>query len=195
MKKYINILALIVFIVSIWTVNTLISTPIDSVTSNIENSRKDLVFKQSFAEQSDVSSLSKSIDSLVPEKLDKGLLIDLVAKFASESFVEIKSLDIQAVERKINNSSIDTSKKNNNSPIESNNISINTLKEININIDVQGNKQAIYNFCSKLSQSDQYMNILSIDLTPVANSNSQSNTSANNIMSAKISISTYYKKL
>lgn len=195
MKKYINILALIVFIVSIWTVNTFISTPIDSVTSNIENSRKDLVFKQSFAEQSDVSSLSKSIDSLVPEKLDKGLLIDLVAKFASESFVEIKSLDIQAVERKINNSSIDTSKKNNNSPIESNNISINTLNEININIDVQGNKQAIYNFCSKLSQSDQYMNILSIDLTPVANSNSQSNTSANNIMSAKISISTYYKKL
>jgi len=195
MKKYINILALIVFIVSIWTVNTFISTTIDSVTSNIENSRKDLVFKQSFAEQSDVSSLSKSIDSLVPEKLDKGLLIDLVAKFASESFVEIKSLDIQAVERKINNSSIDTSKKNNNSPIESNNISINTLKEININIDVQGNKQAIYNFCSKLSQSDQYMNILSIDLTPVANSNSQLNTSANNIMSAKISISTYYKKL
>lgn len=198
MKNYINILSLIVFVISIWTVNTTFSPTIDSTVSKIKESRKDLALKQSFAEQSNLADLSKSIDSFVPEKLDKGLLINLMAKFAQESFVEIKSLDIQGVEKRISNNSasdIDISNKNSTISIEdSNTISTNTLKEINIDIDIQGNKQAIYKFCSQLYSSEQYMDILSINFVPIYN-NIQLNSSTNNIISAKITISTYYKKL
>ena len=173
MKNYINILSLIVFVISIWTVNTTFSPTIDSTVSKIKESRKDLALKQSFAEQSNLADLSKSIDSFVPEKLDKGLLINLMAKFAQESFVEIKSLDIQGVEKRISNNSasdIDISNKNSTISIEdSNTISTNTLKEINIDIDIQGNKQAIYKFCSQLYSSEQYMDILSINFVPIYN--------------------------
>lgn len=196
MKDNINILYLIIFIGSIWTVNTTISPNINSAISKIKESRKDLYIKQSFNEQDNLVYLSKSIDNFVPEKLDKVQLSNLIANLAQKSLVEIESLDIKESKEsnELTRSNINY-KSNNKDILAIDEIWSNTLKEVNISLSIKGEKMAIYSFCSKLSKSPQYMNIssLNIKFSPLYTVNNISND--NNIVSGNIIIKTYYKKL
>lgn len=183
MKNYINILALIIFILGIWTVNSFIYVNVNESIVKIQNSKKDLALKASFDKQGDPIQLSKSIDEFVPEKLDKGQLSNLISRFANEASVGIQSLSIKE----------SVNLKNNNQKSDENNNFNNKLKAVSIEIKIKGTKQSIYNFCSKLSQSKQYMDIYSINLD--FNKYLNSLSSSNQDVEGDILVITYYTKL
>lgn len=189
MKKYINLLALIIFIVSIWTINTLFNGFLQSNLSELKDLKKEFYLKQSFSSQDSLMSLSKSIDEFVPTQLNKVEIFNLINKLAQESAIEIKNLDLK--ESKIQKESkVDELSKDNNINVIDKDIKFNTLNVADINIVFDGNKQSVDLFLSKLVESNLYIEIFNVNL----DFNSKSNDLIRNV-SGSILVKVYYINL
>lgn len=167
MKQYIYkaIFPLLIFIVCVWTINSLLFGFVDSDLDNINNLRKEISLKKSFSEQDSPEKLSKSINEFIPEKLDKVAVTNLITKLAQESFITINNIEIVEVKNnKVNKNISEIEIKNNSKSISDENLKTNTLNQARLDIKLSGVKSSLDRFISKLSESNQYIDIDTIQL-------------------------------
>lgn len=167
MKQYIYkaIFPLLIFIVCIWTINSLLFGFIDSDLDNINNLRKEMSLKKSFSEQDSPEKLSKSINEFIPEKLDEVAVANLITKLAQESFITINNIEIVEVKNnKVNKNISEIEIKNNSKSISDENLKTNTLNQARLDIKLSGAKSSLDRFIIKLSESNQYIDIDTIQL-------------------------------
>lgn len=196
MSNPIKFLALTIFIVSIWTVNSFLLSRVTTGTENISSSKNELTIKQSFNEASP-ANLSKSINEFIVKDFDKNKLVNLIDSFAQQSGIKISNLDIKVDDTKkteivsdikeLDAESTVSELKLNESPVK-----INTLKIINLSISFSGDKNSIDLFLSKLSESKQYLDVQDISFS--FNDNTNSTTLSSNIKST-ITANVYYINL
>lgn len=198
MKNYTykNLLALLVFIVLVWSVNSYMTGVIDDNLKNINSLKKELVLKESFTTQKSTEKLSKSINEFVPDKLDKVTIINYINQLAliQSHPVKIINIDIQEVK------AVNTNKDNLESEVQNSrnkkDISdqvvekkINTFKKAELGIKLTGNKKSLDKFTERLVESKQYIDIntINFDFQP------QSNAINGQDISLNITANIYYK--
>ena len=169
-----NLLALLVFVVLIWSVNSFVSGMIDTNLDTNNSLEKELILKQSFTNQKSTDKFSKSINEFVPDRLDKVSITNYVNQLAKDASVKISTIDIKEVNNKDNVKNVvddEASKKNTKSEDENKDIKINTFKKSELTIRLTGNKQSLDKFLSRLVESKQYIDIANInfDFQPQAN--------------------------
>ncbi|MEX0597972.1 MAG: hypothetical protein WD512_15895 [Candidatus Paceibacterota bacterium] len=185
-------LSLIIFAVAIWSVNSFLLPMVSADLESLDISKKELLLKQSFNDNSP-ADLSESINELVLKEFDKNKLIDLIAAFAQEANIDISSIDVQVDDTRALSTSLDTEAEVTDTEAISvleEEIKSNTLKSVNLNINIKGNKSSIDLFLSKLADSKQYIDIQSINI-----SFDQTEDNATQSLDATIIAKIYYEKL
>lgn len=189
---YKNLLALLVFIVLVWGVNSFVSGIIDDNLKTTESLRKELILKESFNKQQSPARFSKSINEFVPDKLDKVAVTTYVNGLLQDPSIKINSINIQEISTKDNQKLLDNSTENKKDSIDENNtIKSNTFKKAELNIKLIGNKISLDRFLKTLSESKQYIDIsgVNFDFQP------QTNSSEGNNISLNIIAIIYYKNI
>ena len=189
---YKNLLALLVFIILVWGVNSFVAGMINDNLKTITSLRKELILKESFNKQQSVSRFSKSINEFVPEKLDKVALTTYINGLLQDPSIKVNSINIQEINTKDNQKLSDDSTENKKDSIdEINTIKSNTFKKAELNIKLIGNKVSLDNFLNRLVESKQYIDINSInfDFQP------QNNSAEGNNISLSVLATIYYKSL
>jgi len=194
MKQYIYkaVFPLLIFIVCIWSVNSLLFGFIDSDLDNINSLRKEMMLKKSFSEQSSPEKLSKSINEFISEKLDEVAIAKLITKLAQESFITINNIEIAETKNiKVNkiNSDIENKPQSIDIPVE--NVKNNTLNQAKLDMKLSGTKSSLDRFIVKLLESNQYIDIDTIQL----DLQSKSNDSQSQDLTMNIVAIIYYKNL
>lgn len=193
-----KLLSLVIFTVSIWSVNSFLYPRLSSGLKNLNISEQELKIKQAFNDNSP-AKLSRSINDFVLPQFDRNDITNLIDRFAKDAGVSIVSIDIQvggAINSQQNISSQDDnseSKSNSNLDVlmteNVTDIKTNTLKVVDLNINIKGPKTSIDRFLSNLSSSKQYIDIQDISISIDNNESSQQN------IQLSITAQTYYKKL
>ncbi|MEY2985994.1 MAG: hypothetical protein RJB24_223 [Candidatus Parcubacteria bacterium] len=193
-----KLLSLVIFTVSIWSVNSFLYPRLSSGLKNLNISEQELKIKQAFNDNSP-AKLSTSINDFVLPQFDRNDITNLIDRFAKDAGVSIVSIDIQvggAINSQQNISSQDDnseSKSNSNLDVlmteNVTDIKTNTLKVVDLNINIKGPKTSIDRFLSNLSSSKQYIDIQDISISIDNNESSQQN------IQLSIAAQTYYKKL
>jgi hypothetical protein len=189
---YKNLLALLVFIVLVWGVNSFVAGMIDDNLNKITFLRKELILKESFNKQQSASRFSKSINEFVPDKLDKVAVTTYINGLLQDPSIKINSINIQEINTKDNKNLLDDNKENKKDSIDENTtIKSNTFKKAELNIKLVGNKLSLDKFLTRLVESKQYIDINSInfDFQP------QTNSSEGNNISLSVLATIYYKNL
>jgi hypothetical protein len=194
MSNLIKFLSIIIFGVAIWSGNSFLSPRVESDISLLSKSKKELAIKQNFNDNSP-EKLSKSMNEFVLEKFDKNQVINLIERFAKESGIVISTLDIQALGSTssgsvINDDFLSESDGASNLVTDEEPDISNTLKSVNLSLDIKGSKNAIDSFTSRLSNSQQYIDIQDINIS-FENSGESSVTE----LDTKINAIIYYIKL
>jgi|GEM_PF-718478 hypothetical protein len=197
MKNYTykNLLALLVFLVLLWSVNLFVTGLLTDNLEDIKAMRKELFIKESFISQGDTGKLSKSINDFVPEKLDKLSIINYVNQLTRDYSVKIVSIDVQEIDdRERLQFSLENEGDNLNSSadasIQNTETKINTLKKAELIIQLKGNKQSLDKFLDKLVESRQYIDIKTINFDFKIKSNDVNDQD----ISLNIIANIYYKK-
>jgi hypothetical protein len=159
MKSYIQLLAPLIFIVSIWTINSFLEARLTSELKQLQESKKDLALKKSFAKQGSTVEFSQSIEEFVPIKFDKSKITNIVNTKALESSVKITKFDIQPSKTEPANDQ--SEKKDSNIEKE---ISFNKFKTAKLDISFAGDKSSIDIFLYRLVTNKPYIEILSYNL-------------------------------
>jgi ribosomal protein S13 len=189
-----KILYLIVFGVAIWSVNLFLAPMVVADVKLLNESKKELSIKQSFNDNSP-DNLFQSMNGFVLKTFDKNEVINLIEKLANESVVVVSSLDIQAVDKTTSalivseNALSGTDEASNLENSEEAALS-NTLKSVNLDLDIKGSKNAIDLFIDRLANSKQYIDVQAININ-FNNSDSDNVTE----LSAQINALIYYVKL
>lgn len=169
MSNLTKLLSLAIFIVAIWSVNSFILPRVSNDTNNININKQQLLVKQSFSDSSP-ANLSKSVNEFVIKKFDKNELVNLIDILSRQSGIKISNLNVQA---NIANISANRSNLEEDSPDTDSSIPAldaiptksNTLKSVDLSINIRGNKASIDLFLSKLVESKQYIDIQDISLS------------------------------
>lgn len=163
---YLNLVALLILALIVWTVNGMFKDFLKTSVSEIESLKEELTLKQAFMSQGDPSVLSKKISDFAPNGLEKGKVTELVAQIANESSVSIVSVDIKEA-RPVVVDPIDSE----NLDINSNSVDYidtktrqNTFKRAELIIKLSGNKGGMESFIKKLVDSSQYIDIQNISI-------------------------------
>lgn len=168
MSNLTKLLSLAIFIVAIWSVNSFLLPRVSNDTNNINIDKQQLLVKQAFSDSSP-ANLSKSVNEFVIKKFDKNELVNLIDILSRQSGIKISNLDVQA---KSANISVNSSNLEGDSPDTDSSIPAlspiptksNTLKSVDLSINISGNKASIDLFLSKLVESKQYIDIQDINL-------------------------------
>lgn len=197
MKNYTykNLLALLVFLALLWSVNLFVTGLLTDNLEDIKAMRKELFIKESFISQGDTGKLSKSINDFVPEKLDKLSIINYVNQLTRDYSVKIVSIDVQEIDdRERLQFSLENEGDNLNgsadASIQNTETKINTLKKAELVIQLKGNKQSLDKFLDKLVESRQYIDIKTINFDFKIKSNDVNDRD----ISLNIIANIYYKK-
>jgi hypothetical protein len=167
MKGYMQLLSLLIFIVSIWTLNTFFVARLESDISKLNDSKKELALRQSFSNQMSLDRLSKDIQSFVPLELNKGEITNSVAKLAQDASVQITKFDLQedrAVASSGSDVDIDNPAETSNLDSQTEEIQFTKFKSVSIAIDFEGDKAAIDSFLYKLVTSELYIEIINYNI-------------------------------
>jgi hypothetical protein len=197
MSNSIKFLALIIFIVAIWTVNSFLLPRVSTETKNINIAKNELAIKQSFNDASP-ANISRSVNEFIPKQFNKNELVNLIDRFAIESNINISSLDVQIdtsnrpspnleLEEESGSNVSNTQTEEDTAPVKSN-----TLKGVDINIDISGNKSSIDLFLSKLVSSKQYIDIQDIN---ISFSNDSGSETLSQTIKSSIKAKAYYINL
>lgn len=193
MKNYAykNILALLVFGVLVWSVNSYMSGMIDDNLKNINSLKKELALKESFTTQKSTDKLSKSINDFVPDKLDKVATINYINKLSQDSLVNIVSIDVKEVNTKyqVQDSEVKSSKNKTDIIDQELEKKSNTFKKAELSMSLAGNKQALDKFMERLVESKQYIDIGIINF----DFKTQSNIPNSQDIGLNITATIYYK--
>jgi hypothetical protein len=164
-KTLFPIVSCIIFIGVIWTMTNIYSDFLTVNLSEIKTLQEKERITQSFASQKSPEQLSKRISEFAPDILDKAAITSEFSQFARESNIEISSISISIDDKiaKIKNINIDED----GNVVGDTNTSdmINTLKSANIILQVDGGKREIYAFLEKLTQSNRYIEINTVNLS------------------------------
>jgi hypothetical protein len=168
MSNLYKFLSLIIFIVAIWSVNSFLSTRVSNDLEILNKSKLELSLKQSFNDNSP-ADISKSMNEFVVKEFDKNQAINLIDSFAKFSGVQISTLDIQPNTQDSSisiseSADIDIDSSADSTTIDSTVAQLNTLKKVNLSIEVTGTKPAIDSFVNQLSSSKQYIDIQNINI-------------------------------
>lgn len=165
---YLNLVALLILGLIIWTVNGLFKDMIKTSLSEIRDLKEESYLKQAFVEQGDPSVLSKKINDFATVGLDKGKFTESVAQMANEASVAILSVDIKEV-RPVISDLIDSEAVDINDvdTVQTEKTRQNTFKQAEIIIKLSGSKVGMDAFIEKLVNSSQYIDIqtISLDIT------------------------------
>ena len=193
-----KLLSIVIFTVSIWSVNSFLYPRLSSGLKNLNISEQELKIKQAFNDNAP-AKLSTSINDFVLPKFDRNDITNLIDRFAKDAGASIISIDIQvggAINSQQNISSQDdNSESTSNSSSDAlmtenvSAIKTNTLKVVDLNINIKGPKTSIDRFLSNLSSSKQYIDIQDISISIDNDEFGQQN------MQLSIAAKTYYKKL
>lgn len=194
MSNLTKLLSLAIFIVAIWSVNSFLSPRVSNETDNINIDKQQLLVKQSFSDSSP-ANLSKSVNEFVLKKFDKNELVNLIDILSQQSGIKISNLNVQA-----GSANISTNRSNLEEDLPDTDSSIpaldaiptksNTLKSVDLSINISGNKASIDSFLSKLVESKQYIDIQDISL-----SFSSDSTLSSPIIDSIITAKLYYINL
>lgn len=175
MSNSIKFLTLIIFIVSIWTVNSFLLPRISTETKNINIAKNELAVKQAFNDASP-ADISQSVNEFVLKKFDKNQLINSIDALAKKSGISISTVDVQ-----INNSNrlvdnLDLDNEEEAGEVSSSQTNVvatksNTLKSVSLNINIKGSKISADSFLSELVNSKQYIDIQNISFSYSFDSN------------------------
>jgi len=168
MSNLTKLLSLAIFIVAIWSVNSFLLPRVSNDTNNINIDKQQLLVKQSFSDSSP-ANLSKSVNEFVIKKFDKNELVNLIDILSRQSGIKISNLNVQAnsanISANISNLEEDSPDTDSSIPALSTiPTKSNTLKSVDLSINISGNKSSIDLFLSKLVESKQYIDIQDINL-------------------------------
>ena len=194
MSNLTKLLSLAIFIVAIWSVNSFLSPRVSNETDNINIDKQQLLVKQSFSDSSP-ANLSKSVNEFVLKKFDKNELVNLIDILSQQSGIKISNLNVQAGSANIsaNRSNLEEDLPDTDSSIPALDAiptKSNTLKSVDLSINISGNKASIDSFLSKLVESKQYIDIQDISL-----SFSSDSTLSSPIIDSIITAKLYYINL
>jgi hypothetical protein len=171
-KNLLPILFCIIFISLIWAITSFYSDVLTNKLSELKGLQKKVTITQSFANQKSPAELVKRINEFVPEKLDKGAITSELTQFAREANIEISSISMdekvtkgEGIEMPPIFMDENMPKTNNTNDLTANKYSINALKSINIILKITGGKREIYAFLEKLTQSNRYIEINTMNLS------------------------------
>lgn len=194
MSNLTKLLSLAIFIVAIWSVNSFLSPRVSNETDNINIDKQQLLVKQSFSDSSP-ANLSKSVNEFVLKKFDKNELVNLIDILSQQSGIKISNLNVQA-----GSANISANRSNLEEDLPDTDLSIpaldaiptksNTLKSVDLSINIRGNKASIDSFLSKLVEAKQYIDIQDISL-----SFSSDSTLSSPIIDSIITAKLYYINL
>jgi hypothetical protein len=193
MSNLFKFLSLVIFVSLVWIVNLILLPRVNSDLKILEDSKSELAVKKTFNDNSP-ETIYKSINAFVLQQFDKNQVINLIDSFALESNIDVLSLDITPSKSSNNSQEISLEE---NLDVAIDTLSMeegasqsNTLKIVDFKIDIQGSKNSIDSFISKLVNSKQYIDIQNINTQFLDSSNASSNLIQSTII-AKI----YYIKL
>lgn len=192
MKGYMQLLSLLIFIISIWTVNSFFVARLESDISKLNDSKKELALRQSFSKQISLDRLSQNIQRFVPPNLNKGEITNSISKLAKDASVRITKFDLQedrAVASSGSDVGIDNPAEADNSDEQTEEIQFTKFKSVSIAIDFEGDKAAIDSFLYKLVTSELYIEIINYKV----DFKSQQ-TIMNGEIGATILVKSYYMK-
>lgn len=162
-KTLFPILFCIIFIILIWTITNFYSDFLIGKLSAVEKLQEKEQITQSFANQKSPKELAKRLSEFAPDILDKSAITTEFTQFAREANIEISSISVDEKMTKVRNSNID---EDGNVVVDTNqDDKINTLKSANIILKVTGGKREIYGFLQKLTQSNRYIGINTVNLS------------------------------
>lgn len=195
MSNYSKLLALLIFAVSIWSVHTFLYNKLSEDVEVIKASKQELLVKQSFNDNTP-AKLSSSISDFIPAKFDKNEITNAIDKFARESNVSIVSFDTQtgtiySLKDSANQNNSEDSSGSTNQDTTSEPQITNTLKAVDLNIKVKGDKKSFDVFLEKLAISKQYIDIQDINFSFDTSGSSNPQYISDALISAKI----YYQNL
>lgn len=192
MKGYMQLLSLLIFIISIWTVNSFFVARLESDISKLNDSKKELALRRSFSKQISLDRLSQNIQRFVPPNLNKGEITNSISKLAKDASVRITKFELQedrAVTSSNSDVDIDNTAEADNLDKKTEEIQFTKFKSVSIAIDVEGDKAAIDSFLYKLVTSELYIEIINYKV----DFKSQQ-TIMNGEIGATISVKSYYMK-
>lgn len=120
---------------------------------------------QSFANQKSPEELSKRISEFTPDILDKSAITTEITQFARESNIEIFSISVDDKITRTKTNTIDDEGNATSSTGTNEGGMVNTLKSVNISLNITGGKREIYAFLQKLTQSKRYIGINTVSLS------------------------------